>query len=362
MLRFLHVCALSSVIMVTAVPERARGQEVVISPFRERAGQVHWSPKGLDRIAYATKGADGFFDVHLADPDGSNDVCITERVKGLPQKHLGSPAWHPSGRLLVFVAEKAEHPGSSVEALPGFGAYSDLWGITTDGRQAFRLTDLPNGPDHGVLCPRFSPDGKRLVWSERVERPNFLDPKKTFGYWAIRTAEFVEAARGPKLAKLRTFEPGGRSFYEAYGFSPDGKKIIFCSSMHQRSVWDQQIYTIDAKSGRDLEQLTSGDYNEHAFYTPDGKSIIWMTNFQSKRGGTDWWIMDADGSKKRRLTFFNEPGHPHDMGQAVWAGLGSFSPDGKRFVADIQTNLITQEAMIKVVELVPARADEKKRP
>jgi Tol biopolymer transport system component len=128
--------------------------------------------------------------------------------------------------------------------------------------------------------------------------------------------------------------------------------------MNQRSVWDQQIYTIDSASGGDVQQLTWGDYNEHAFYTPDGKSIVWMTNCQSKRGGTDWWMMDADGSRKRRLTYFNERGHAHDLGHAVWAGLGSFSPDGRRFVGDIQTNLVTQEAMIKIVELAPARPGE----
>jgi|SRR5271157_122181 len=338
--------------MVGPWPGNVFGQEVRISPFRERGAQVNWSPKGKARIAYAARGQDGYFDVHLADPDGSNDVCLTEGVPGLPQRHLGSPAWHPSMRYLVMVVEKPKHSGGSIEAIPGFGAYSDIWCITTDGRQVFQLTDLPNDPDHGVICPRFSPDGKHLVWSGRVERPKFLNPKKTFGFWAIKIADFVEGPNGPKLVHIRSLEPGGRAFYETYGFSRDGKRIIFCSSMKQRSVWDQQIYTIDAASSGDLRQLTQGDYNEHAFYTPDGKSIIWTTNRQSKRGGTDWWMMNADGSRQRRLSYFNEPNHAHDMGQAVWAGLGSFSPDGKRFVGDIQTNLIAQEATIRIVELI----------
>jgi Tol biopolymer transport system component len=290
--------------------------------------------------------------VHLADPDGSNDVSLTRGFPGLPQKHVGSPSWDPSQRYIVFVAEKDKHPGSSVEAIPGFGGCSDIWCIRLDTRRAYRLTDLPSDADHGVILPRFSPDGKRLVWTGRVLRPRFLDPKKTFGYGAIQVADFLDGAAGPRLARIRSLEPGGRAFYEAYGFSPDGKRIIFCSSMKQLSVWDQQIYTIDAASGCGLRQLTQGDYNEHAFYTPDGKSIVWMTNRESKRGGTDWWMMNADGSRHRRLSYFNEPNHAHDMGQAVWAGLGSFSPDGKRFVGDIQTNLITQEATIRIVELI----------
>lgn len=332
--------------------EMAAGQDVRITTYRESGGQVHWSPKGPDRIAYAARGSDGYFDVHLADPDGSHDVCLTSDVPRLPHKHLGSPSWHPARRYIVLVAEKDEHPGSSVEAIPGFGAYSDIWCLTPDGKRAYRLTNLPADADHGVLLPRFSPDGKRLVWTGRVERPNFLDPRKAFGYWAIHLADFVDGAAGPRLSRIRTLQPGGRSFYEAYGFSPNGKRIIFCSSMNQPSVWDQQIYTMDAAGGN-LRQLTRGDYNEHASYTPDGRSILWMSNRQSRRGGTDWWIMNADGTNQRRLTYFNEPGHPHDMGRTVWAGLGSFSPDGRRFVGDIQTNLITQEAMIKIVELAP---------
>jgi hypothetical protein len=47
--------------------------------------------------------------------------------------------------------------------------------------------------------------------------------------------------------------------------------------------------------------------------------------------GTDYWLMDSDGSNKRRLTYFNQPGHPHHTGErAVVADL-SWRPDGKAF-------------------------------
>jgi hypothetical protein len=38
-------------------------------------------------------------------------------------------------------------------------------------------------------------------------------------------------------------------------------------------------------------------------------------------------------------------------GHAVWAGLGSFSPDGKRFVGGRQVSLITQEGEIMMVSM-----------
>jgi Tol biopolymer transport system component len=321
-----------------------------IRAFRDQGGQVHWSPRGEDRILYASRGTDGYFDVHAADPDGSHDTCVTCKTPGLPGKHVGSPAWHPSMRWIVVAAEKPAHPGTSFDALPGFGGYSDLWCVSAAGDQATRLTDLPADPDHGVIIPRFSPDGKQLVWSARVERPSVFDLNRHFGYWSITVADFVEGQAGPKLQNVRTYEPGGRAFYETYGFSRDGRRILFCSSMNQRSAWDQQIYTLDHSTG-DVRQLTDKDYNEHAFETPDGRTIVWMSNRQSRRGGTDWWMMDADGTHQRRLTYFNEPGSRDDMGKPVWAGLGSFSPDGRRFIGDIQTNLLTQTALIKMIEL-----------
>src|SRR5215218_8792445 len=67
----------------------AAGQGVRITGFRVSGAQVDWSPTGNDRIAFAAKGADGYYDVHLADPDGSHDVCLTCDTPGLPRRHAG---------------------------------------------------------------------------------------------------------------------------------------------------------------------------------------------------------------------------------------------------------------------------------
>ncbi|MGZ3884704.1 MAG: hypothetical protein ACXVPD_11010, partial [Bacteroidia bacterium] len=61
--------------------------------------------------------------------------------------------------------------------------------------------------------------------------------------------------------------------------------------------------------------------------------------------------MSTDGSGKERLTFFNEPDYPQCDGNARWAGLGSFRPDGKKFVGGVQLSLVTQEGKIMMVEL-----------
>jgi dipeptidyl aminopeptidase/acylaminoacyl peptidase len=82
-----------------------------------------------------------------------------------------------------------------------------------------------------------------------------------------------------------------------------------------------------------LTQLTNEAYNEHAIYSPDGEKIVWMSDKDNRNKGTDYWLMNPDGSEKNRLTYFNQRGHPHYMGKKITVADSSWSPDGKRIVA-----------------------------
>lgn len=322
-----------------------------VTTFRESGLTTDWDRSGSDRIAYSTKESDGYYDIHLALPDGLNDTCLTCNHPDLPNRHIGSASWHPSGKWLMIEVEKLDHPGSSTDALPGFGAYTDVWLISSDGQTTHKIIDIPNDYSHGVIASRFSPDGTKIVWTDRKSAPNPLWPPETFGYWRIKMADLNwDVDSIPSISNIQTFEPEGSAFYECYGFSPDGTKLILCSSVNRPSTWDQQIYTLDPLTGAFIA-LTDKDYNEHAFYTPDGNHIVWMTNTRAQYGGTDWWMMNADGSDKHRLTYFNNPENDQDMGHAVWAGLGSFSPEGDRFVGGVQLSLTTQEGKIVMVDL-----------
>jgi Tol biopolymer transport system component len=325
----------------------------LVTTFRAHGLDVGWDQSGSNRIAYSTKESDGFYDIHFANPDGSNDVCLTCNHPALPNKHIACPYWHPSGKWLLMTVEKATHPGSSTDALPGFGAYTDIWIMSSDATKAYKLVDLVNDYDHGVIAPRFSHDGKQIVWTDRKTQPNLAVPLQQAGYWTIKIADFKFRASDsvPEISNIRTIEPVVDAFYESYGFSPDDSKIIFCSDLHQASFLDEHIYTVDTL-GNNLNQLTDKDYNEHAFYKPDGSKIVWMSSTKSTSGGTDWWRMNPDGSNKERLTYFNEPNNAQYAGHAVWAGLGSFAPDGVHFIGGRQVSLITQEGEIMMVTIL----------
>lgn len=261
----------------------------------------------------------------------------------MPSGQKGSPTWHPSGRYILFVAEKPKHPGSSFASTPGLGSYSDLWLMTPDGGRAWQLTDLPMTGNDGLIIPKFSNDGKRIVWAQRVSGANIFNPKQICAFWDIKVADFSDDNGMPKVSNIITIRPGGKpAFNEAYGFSADDKSIIFCSDYNQPSFWSSQIFTCNASDGGNIVQLTNKGYNEHACYSPDGTKIVWMTSVGEFKG-TDWWIMNADGSEKRQLTFFNKRGHrEYGGGKRLTCGLGAFSPDGRQFVGGVQNSLIKQ--------------------
>lgn len=328
-------------------------QQIITSAtiFRAHGLDVAWDRSGSNRIAYSAKGSDGYYDVHLANPDGSHDTCITCNSPLLPNKHIAAPDWHPSGKWLLITVEKPVHEGGSFAAMPGLGSFTDIWMIDTGCTKAYKLVDLPNDRDHGVIMPHFSHDGRHIIWTNRKAKADIFAHGRFFGFWTINIADFAFGADSiPHISNIKSFEPGGSDFYETYGYSPDDSQIIFCSNMHQKSIWDEHIYTMDT-NGNNIQRLTQTNYNEHAFYTPDGSKIVWMTNTDTKKG-TDWWMMNIDGSNKKRLTYFNDKSSTQYAGQAVWCGFGSFSPDGTQFIGGRQVSLISQEGQIMMVKLL----------
>ena len=98
-------------------------------------------------------------------------------------------------------------------------------------------------------------------------------------------------------------------------FSPDGKKIVYCSV--QEAIYSQ-IYVMDAdgKNSRKLTDVKTGDACGPA-WSSDGKRIAYYA-FANTHPSRDpqIWVMDADGSNARKLI-------DHGMDP-------SWSPDGKQ--------------------------------
>ena len=326
----------------TPEPKSIAEATVAIETLTEEGGRLDISPDGTT-ITYDKKGSDGYYDVWTMSLDGENQTCLTCDYPALPTRNVGQPAWHPSGSYLVVQAEKQVHHegiASGLAASPGAGYYNDLWIIEVGSDRAWLLHEVPEGIDYGILHPHFSSDGTKLSWSQAFRDIEINDPAKIAGSWELKVADVMIDDEGVvSLANIQTFLPGADVIYENHGFSPDGEKLIFTSNMvADEPVTSSDIYTLEIATGK-LTALTDSGYNEHAQYSPDGRKIVWMsTNGNlapeevSEIGYTDWWVMNADGSEKQRLTYFNQEGHPHFVVWGTVAADYAWLPDSNGFI------------------------------
>jgi hypothetical protein len=302
---------------------------------------IKWN-HAVNKLAYIRPDAQRYYHIYLSNPDGTGEAPLM-RDPALLNRHQGQHDWHPSGRGLVFAAEKLVHEGDSYAAIPGFGGYSDLWYIAADGTQAKMLYETPNNYDSSTLVPNFSNDGHKVAWVQRISQPQPLDPLLMAGDSVIKLADFVETPE-PHLENIQTYQPGGRGFYEVSDFSPDDTELLFTSNFETQDFFHSQIYAFNWVTGQTRLLTNKTEYNEHPSFTPDGKSIIYMTTQEADYIGgwyaTDWWLMNPDGTNKRRISYMNRIGHPHYLGAPMWALAVAWSADGTWFFGDVQTDLI----------------------
>ena len=65
-------------------------------------------------------------------------------------------------------------------------------------------------------------------------------------------------------------------------FTPDGKRIIFSSNVHDPKGWNFDLFLVDI-DGSNLEQATCSDsFDGFPMFSPDGKKIV----FASGRNAT----------------------------------------------------------------------------
>ncbi len=226
------------------------GPPITYQIFRRDAFGADWS-KTRNLLAYNAKGTDGAYHIYTVKPDGVDAVQLGAGSASFPQRSTGTPVWSPSGAFIAFVAEKSNHPGSSVTATPGWGSYSDLWVANADGSRAWQLTDVATDKDHGTIIPEFSP--RRAA--ARVDRAHQ-------GRQGARQ-ESVRRVLGDQGSQLRC-RPGWHAgsvertdrvtdrpdaFNETGGFSADSSSLVFTSDFETHNFWSNQIYRYDLNSG-----------------------------------------------------------------------------------------------------------------
>jgi hypothetical protein len=317
-----------------------------VTPWAQNASPMGWS-SSLNRVFYNVKGADGMFDAYSASPDGSDPECLTCAAPTFPgvgaATNRGVSDVSPDGNwMLLSVENPSAGQTGAAYTQPGKGDDNDVWLASTDGSQAWPLTDItaPGQVALGTNWARFNRTGTQIVWAS-MYAPALVN----LGLWQLKVADIVWSGGVPSLADIRTIDPDPGSFYEPYGFTPDDAHIIFASDAGQPSWTDTQIDTI-ATDGTGLTQLSPSEpadgvfseYNEFAFYVPGTNQIIYGRSRDATSGGLDYWDMNLDGSGQQRLTYFNEPWSTQSMGYTVVGGLAFDPDDPDRVIAGVASD------------------------
>ena len=213
----------------------------------------------------------------------------------------------------------------------GYGC-DKIWIMNADGTEKHRVS-----PDRGAhTCAFFFPGSRKIVYASTSHLPEDCPPRpKPKGspryFWPLYPYDiFVADADGANPVRI-TDNPE----YDAEPVvSSDGRRIVFGS----KREGDFDIYAMDA-DGSNLRRLTDRvGYDGGPWWSPDGSRIVWrawhpaseeeksmwkdcIENNYIVSVPLDLWVMNADGSNKRRLT---------DNRATNWAP--SWHPDGRRLI------------------------------
>src|SRR5207253_6028610 len=122
-------------------------------------------------------------------------------------KRVDEPVPSPDGRWVVFSATDADLEANT--------KISDLWIVPASGGESKRLNETPNHEER----PRFSSDGKQLIWTSKA-----TDPTQIWMCDFDLNAGTL-AGQPHQVTNISTGADGGI-------WSPDGKNIVFVSAVY----------------------------------------------------------------------------------------------------------------------------------
>src|SRR6266536_2576398 len=267
-------------------------------------------------------------------------------------KRVGAPVPSPDGKWVVFDCQDVDLAANT--------KVSHLWVVPASGGESRRLNPTPNHEER----PRFSPDGKRLIWTSKATDPTQIwmcdfDPQA----WQL-------LGKPHQVTSISTGADGAI-------WSPDGKNIVFVSAVYpdckdeacnkQRDEelkkskvkakifsrlfyrhWNaftefkrSHLFVIDANAGADaVESAVPSGQNTDALrtahataspkkistspgadttplYSPDGKMIAWRSQARARFEADKWRLLVQD----------RESGKTRDLTEKFERSVGSFTWD-----------------------------------
>ncbi len=227
--------------------------------------------------------------------------------------------------LVAADAPLPRHPAPSPDASQiAFSWQGDLWLVPANGGDARRITAHPANERH----PVWSRDGRFIAFAS--DRHGNADI-------------FVMPVDGSAPPTRLTFA----SVTDVpYGFTPDGKAVLFTSNRAMGIRWMPQLWTVPVTGG--TPAMLQEAFAEQAVYSPDGETLAMV------RGATKWtrrgyrgsanrdiWLTTGEEDYRRLTEFDGDDDNPSWLDSETVAFLSSRNGRKNVFELDIATGAVT---------------------
>jgi dipeptidyl aminopeptidase/acylaminoacyl peptidase len=262
--------------------------------------QIKWpdepqpSPDGK-QVAYEVDGR-----IYVVGTNGGEPRAVTSAGSS-----ASDPAWSRDGAWLYFLSDRADKK-SQLWKLP-LKSFGEATQVTTFERG---IDDLNLAPDESRLLLSFMgpveeqpPKPKPEPWV--ITRLHFKEDAED-GYLTGDRAEHLYVY-DLKSKELRQITSGDDSESEP-AWSPDGRSIVFTSNREADpdESYKNDLWTVAADNtdrGQSLRRLTDDDWvKSQPVFSPDGRSIAYITAEDGVYGIQQVAVIDASGGKPRLLT------------------------------------------------------------
>ncbi|HEX8077105.1 MAG TPA: prolyl oligopeptidase family serine peptidase, partial [Chthoniobacterales bacterium] len=230
-------------------------------------------------------------------------------------KRVGAPVPSPDGKWVVFDAVDVDLEANT--------KISHLWIVPAAGGEARRLNQTPNHEER----PRFSPDGKRLIWTSKATDPAQI--------WMCNFTPESGGLDGQphQVTNISTGADGGI-------WSPDGKNIVFLSTVYPDAK-------DDAENKRRDEELSKSKVKAKIFTRLLYRH--WSSYTEHKR--SHLFVVSADGNDAPRdLTPGDHDVPPFNLGGQ---DMYSISPDGQELAYTSNVDEVEATSTNNEIFLVP---------